>query len=464
MSMPAANAGLESSARTVVRTLREAGFETYWAGGCVRDLQLGRPAKDIDIATQARPEQVLALFPHAHAIGRAFGVILVDVDGSSFEVATFRRDAGYSDGRRPDAVAFTNAREDAQRRDFTINGLFLDPLTGEVLDYVGGQADLRAGRIRAIGDPRARFAEDHLRLLRAVRFAGTLGFALDPATAQAMREQAHTLSRISAERIQVELIRILTESRAPGQSVLLMKDTGLLDIVLPEIAALQGVEQPPEYHPEGDVFRHTILMLDLMQKPTPELALSVLLHDIGKPATQRRVPQPDGRERIRFDGHAEVGANMAEKFLQRLRCSHALTDQVVTCVRHHMRFIDVTRMRTATLRRLVMSPTFATEMELHRLDCLGSHGHLDNYHFVQQFAQTLQNQPTRPEPWLRGHDVLAAGVPAGPEIKQWLDQAYDLQLEGQFKDAQQARDWLKAARQAKQDGSSTSTPSAPTTD
>jgi poly(A) polymerase len=316
--------------------------------------------------------------------------------------------------------------------------------------------------IRAIGDPAARFAEDHLRLLRAVRFAATLDFALDPGTRPAMQSLAGELRRISAERIQQEITRTLTEARRPGQALALLAETGLCAVVLPEVAALQGVEQPPEYHPEGDVFRHTVLMLDHLQRPTPELAWSVLLHDIGKPATQRRVLQPDGRERIRFDGHAETGALLAEQVLHRLRCSNALTDHVVACVRQHMRFMDVTRMRKATLRRMVMAPTFATELELHRVDCLGSHGHLDNYDFVRSYAESLQHEPVKPAPWLRGGDIMATGVAPGPDVKRLLQEGYDLQLEGRLRSREEALAWLKQRRAGPEHPSRAGQPPDPT--
>lgn len=443
MMTPATSAGLESDARSVVESLRAAGYQAFWAGGCVRDHLLGRPAKDIDIATNARPEQVQGLFPVTHAVGRAFGVVIVQQGSHAFEVATFRRDHTYRDGRRPTSVEFSSPPEDARRRDFTINGLFLDPITGEILDYVGGQEDLQQKIIRAIGDPSARFAEDHLRLLRAVRFASTLGFSLEDATRRAICRMAGELRRISAERIQQELTRTLTEAPRPGQALKLLTETGLCAVVLPEVHALQGVEQPIEYHPEGDVFQHTVCMLDQLQRPSPELAWSVLLHDIGKPGTQRRITLPDGRERIRFDGHAEAGAHMADEILRRLRCSRALTEHVATCVRQHMRFMEVTHMRRSTLRRLVMAPTFATELELHRVDCLGSHGKLDNYEYVRRFAESLKNEPVKPEPLLRGTDVLAVGMLPGPEIKHLLQKAYDLQLEGHLNTRQEALDWLK---------------------
>lgn len=443
MADPVQDLDLAKGAQEIVSLLQAAGFQTFWAGGCVRDWLLGRPAKDFDIATQARPDQVQALLPLSHAVGRAFGVILVEHRGRAYEVATFRKDERYEDGRHPSVVHFAEAKEDASRRDFTINGMFLDPSTGEVHDYVGGRADLDARLVRAIGDPAARFAEDHLRMLRAVRFAATLDFYLDTTTADAIRNQAGDLRRISAERIQGELIRILTEAQRPGQAVELLRTTGLLAVILPEVVALQGVQQPPEFHPEGDVYRHTLRMLDLLVRPSPVLALAVLLHDIGKPACQQRVLLPDGSERIRFDRHAEVGAQIAENILQRLRCSRILTEQVVTCVRRHMRFLEVTRMRPATLRRMIMAPTFATELELHRVDCLGSHGKLDHYEFVRAFAERLRNEPVRPAPLLTGRDLLALGLPAGPAIRRWLEAAYDLQLEGRFNSRPEALEWLR---------------------
>lgn len=446
MPDPAHHAGLADGAREIVRLLQQAGFPAYWAGGCVRDHLLGRPAKDFDIATQARPDEVLKLFPDGHAVGRAFGVLLVGQAGHTYEVATFRRDLGYRDGRHPEAVAFTGAEEDARRRDFTINGMFFDPLSGQLLDYVGGRNDLASRTIRAIGDPAARFAEDHLRMLRAVRFAATLGFTLDPATADAIRAHADRLRDISAERIQGELLRLLTESEHPGQALELLNQTGQLAVILPEVAALQGVAQPPEYHPEGDVYQHTVKVLDLLVRPSPVLALACLFHDVGKPSTQQRVHAAGGGERIRFDRHAETGAAITEQILQRLRCSRHLTDEVVHCVRYHMRFMEATRMRNSTLRRLVMSPTFQTELELHRVDCLGSHGKLDQYEFLKHFAASIRPEAVKPASWLTGHDVLAAGVPAGPDIRHWLDRAYDLQLEGHLRSRAEALAWLSRER------------------
>jgi poly(A) polymerase len=423
-------ASFDPRALQVAQCLRAAGHITYFAGGCVRDVLLGRPPKDVDIVTDATPEAVLNLFPRAHAIGKAFAVVQVLVEGHAFEVATFRRDADYQDGRHPTSVAFAPPEEDAQRRDFTVNGLFYDPDQNRVLDYVGGVRDLEQGIIRAIGDPAARFGEDYLRMLRAVRFASVLQFRIEPATAAAIRERAEALRHISAERIQQELTRLLTESPQAGQGVQMLHDTGLLAVILPEVAALQGVEQPPEYHPEGDVFRHTTMMLDLMQQPSPALAYAVLLHDIGKPPTFRRTQDAAGRERIRFDGHAATGADMAELILRRLRCSNDLIEQVTLAVRQHMRFIDVPNMRRATLRHMVAAPTYPLELELHRLDCLGSHGNLSNVEFLQRFVAELQSEPRLPPPWVTGHDLLAMGIPEGREVGRWRKDAFERQLDG----------------------------------
>jgi poly(A) polymerase len=431
------------AAREVAARLKRHGFLAFFAGGCVRDALLGRAPKDLDLATDARPEDVLRLFPGSRQIGRAFPVVLVHAGEHAIELATFRRDADYPDGRHPSQVTYSRPEEDAQRRDFTINGLFYDPAVEQILDFVDGQRDLAARRIRAIGDPRRRFDEDHLRLLRAVRFAATLDFELDPNTAMAIRERAERIRRISAERIAQELTRLWTESPRAGHALELLHDSGLLAVLLPEVVALRGVQQPPEYHPEGDVFRHTSMMLDLLQHPTPELAWAVLLHDIGKPATYRVATEPDGHARIRFDRHAAVGAEMAAGILGRLRMSAALTEHVVTCVRQHMRFIDVQNMRPATLRRLVGAPTFATELELHRVDCLASHRNLENYDFVRRFAESLRDEPAVPPPWITGRDLLALGVPEGPAVGRWRERAWEAQLDGRFTTREELLAWLR---------------------
>lgn len=426
----------------IIRVLRDRGHVAYLAGGCVRDLLLKRAPKDLDIVTDATPDRVLGLFPNTRSIGKAFAVIQVLEDGRPFEVATFRRDASYADGRRPEAVTFTQPEEDAKRRDFTINGMFMDPLNGEVLDFVGGREDLDRRLVRAIGDPEARFREDHLRMLRAVRFAATLEFDLEERTAAAIREHASAIQRISAERVQQELSRLLAEAPHAGQGLVLLDRVGLLSQILPEIAAMKGVEQPPEYHPEGDVFRHTVAMLDLMQDPEVELAYAVLLHDVGKPPTYRLGADRDGRPRIRFDNHAAVGADMAEAILRRLRMSNAFIDRVVTAVRQHMRFIEVRNMRDATLRRMLAAPTLPLELELHRLDCLSSHGDLGNYEFLQERISALAREVKLPEPWVSGRDLMALGIPEGPLVGQWRRRAYDAQLNGQFASREALLAWL----------------------
>jgi len=420
---------LERGAREIAARLKDAGFRALWAGGCVRDRLLGRPAKDYDIATNATPDEARALFPRATEVGKAFGVVCVPWRGATYEVATFRRDRGYADGRRPDAVEFTDEREDAQRRDFTVNGLFYDPARDEVLDYVGGRADLQRRVIRAIGDPRARFREDRLRLLRAVRFASTLEFALDPETEAAVKEMADTVRTVSAERIQAELTRLLVESPRAGQGIRLLERTGLLRAVLPEVAAMAGQEQPPEFHPEGDVLTHTVIMLDALQERDADLAWTVLLHDVGKPPTAATGRWPDGRPRVRFDRHAEVGAEMARAILSRLRMPKQRIETVSFAIGNHMRFKDVQRMRRATLRRLIGAPTFPLELELHRLDCISSHGALDNHAFLEQAREEWRDEKPLPPPLVSGHDLLAMGIPEGPALGRRLRRVYEAQLD-----------------------------------
>ena len=412
----------------IVERLRGAGHAAYWVGGCVRDLLLGHTPQDYDIATSARPDEVLALYPEALRVGAHFGVVLVE----GIEVATFRSDQAYSDGRRPDAVVFELSPEaDAARRDFTINGMFLDPVSGDVLDFVGGLADLAAGIVRAIGDPLQRFAEDHLRLLRAVRFAARFGFALDDATRLAMVAQASSIRLVAAERIRDELTRILTEGGAsPGFAML--RDTGLLVQVLPEIAAMEGVEQPPEFHPEGDVWTHTLLMLAGLRAPSPALAWGVLLHDVGKPPTFRRA------ERIRFDGHASVGARMAREMLGRLRCSADEIDQVVSLVTHHLDWMHVQSMRPSTLRRFLRLPLFHEHQEVHRLDCESSHRRLENYEFVRSQLATLSEADLRPVPLLTGHDLITAGLVPGPAFSVILTEIENAQLDGRVQSKEEA--------------------------
>ncbi len=414
----------ELLARAICRTLREQGFASYLVGGCVRDLLLGRTPVDFDVATDARPEEIVRWFPRSGRVGAHFGVVLVRDDDAQVEVATFRSDRSYSDGRHPDAVEFqTDPREDALRRDFTINSLFLDPETGGVLDFTGGEADLRAGVIRAIGEPGMRFAEDHLRLLRAVRFAARLGFVIEPVTAAAIREAAAEIRTVSAERVREELTRILVEGGA-RRGFELLDDLALLPEVLPEVAAMKGVAQPPEFHPEGDVWIHTLLMLEGLREPTETLAWGVLLHDVGKPPTFRIA------ERIRFDGHVEAGVEIAETVLTRLRFSSDDAAQVKALIENHLRFKDAPRMKESTLRRFLRLDRFAEHLELHRLDCQSSHRRLDHYEFVRARWEALSEEQLRPALLVNGRDLIAMGYTPGPLFREVLHALEDGQLEG----------------------------------
>ena len=441
---------LRQDALAILRTLRQAGFVAYFAGGCVRDQLMGRAPKDYDVATDAPPADVARLFPRTVATGKAFGVMQVVTDGRACEVATFRCDSAHGDGRRPDAVTFSGPEADARRRDFTINGLFLDPETGDIMDYVGGRADLEYKIIRTIGDPHRRFNEDYLRLLRAVRFAATLEFELEAATRAALQELAPRIVSISAERIQQELTRLLTTAPRAGRGLRLLHATGLLAVILPEVAALAGQAQPPQFHPEGDVFAHTALMLDGLPQPSSRtLAWAVLLHDVGKPPTATLTREPDGSDRIRFNCHDEEGARLAELILRRLKMPADEIGAIAHCIRNHMRFKEVLKMRRATLRQLVGAPTFPVELELHRLDCLASHGELGNYDFLLKFQAELKNEPVLPKPWITGHDLLARGLPPGPELGRWHRRAYEAQLEGRCASREDLLAWLDQMLQAR---------------
>ena len=415
---------MEAEAREIVERLRQHGHQAYFVGGCVRDRLLGRECKDYDVATDATPSRVKGVFPDAHLVGASFGVALV----GRVEVATFRHDHDYLDGRRPETVTFTgSAEEDVVRRDFTINGLLYDPVTDEVIDHVGGRADLDARVIRAIGDPSARFTEDKLRMLRAVRFAARLKFAIEPETFSAIQSAVAEIRQISLERIRDELIRILTEGGARAGFELL-DQTELLPHVLPEVADLKGVEQSPEHHPEGDVFTHTMIMIEGLEAGcSATLAMGVLLHDIGKPATFERAP-----DRIRFNGHVEKGGEIAERICSRLKFSNADTEQILALVTNHMRFMHVTQMRQSRLKRFLRILDFDEHIELHRLDCLSSHGKLDNYNFATEKLETLSDEALRPTPLLTGRDLIAAGYQPGPAFKEALKLAEDAQLEGRI--------------------------------
>jgi poly(A) polymerase len=419
-------------AAEIVRRLRAEGFQAYFVGGCVRDLVMGREPKDYDVATDATPDEVVRLYPESLTVGAQFGVVIVPREEGNVEVATFRSDGRYDDGRHPAEVRYARTpQEDVRRRDFTINGLLFDPANEEVLDYVGGQADIRARRLRTIGDPVARLSEDRLRMLRAVRFAARFGFALDTAAKAAIQNLAPQIHDVSAERVRDEILKILTEGQA-RRGFELLDETGLLREVLPEIKALQGVAQPPEFHPEGDVWIHTLMMLDGLRDPTPTLALGVLLHDVGKPPTFAV------HERIRFDNHVEVGAKMAESICARLRLSARETERVAELVRHHLRFKDFPRMKRSTQLRFLRMEGFEEHLELHRLDCLSSHGGLANYDLAKKLLEETPAEEIKPQPLLRGDDLIGQGYIPGPLFKTILQTVEDAQLEGKLQSRDEA--------------------------
>ncbi len=437
--IPAAS---ELLATHIARELRRHGHTAYFVGGCVRDRLLNIAPKDYDVSTSATPQQILAYFPGSQTVGAHFGVVLVTREAAHVEVATFRSEGTYADGRHPEQVQFeTDPALDAQRRDFTINGLMQDPISGHIFDYVDGQSDLAAKLIRAIGDPERRFSEDHLRMLRAVRFAARFSFDIEPQTLAAIQRLAGSICKISAERIREELVRILTEGHA-RRGFELLDDTGLLIHILPEIKALQGVQQPPEYHPEGDVWTHVLLMLDQLQHATPTLALGVLLHDVGKPPTFRIA------DRIRFDGHAEVGARMAARRLSQLRFSNDEVDQVTALVANHMRFKDVLQMRASTLKRFLCLPKFEEHLELHRLDCLASNGYTEAYEYVQSKLQEFSQEQLRPPRLISGRDLIEAGYKPGPALGRALEAVETAQLEGEIRNCEEALSVAKSVLDA----------------
>ena len=429
----------EHIAKSIVHRLRGAGFTALYAGGCVRDTLLGKAPKDYDVATDARPEQVQAIFRNTYAVGAHFGVVVVHEGGENFEVATFRTDGVYVDGRRPEGVVFSSPQLDAERRDFTINGLFFDPFSGEVIDYVNGQRDLAAKVLRAIGEPAARFREDKLRLLRAVRFGAGLGFEMEPATWAAVQEHAADIRDVSAERIREELVRIFTSpTRVRGFDLLV--ESGLMAQVLPEIMALRGCEQPPQFHPEGDVFIHTRAMLGLLaENASATLVFSVLFHDIGKPPTFA----VDETGRIRFNGHDKLGAEMTQRIMERLKFSNADAEAIISGVANHMVFKDVKTMRVAKLKRFMARPGFTDELELHRVDCTSASGMLDNYDFIRERQLAFASEPLIPPPLLTGNDLIAFGLKPGPHFKEILEAAATLQLEGTLATREAALAWAR---------------------
>ena len=451
-------------ATEVVRTLRDRGFQAYLCGGCVRDLLLGRQPADYDVTTDATPEQVIRIFPQTYAVGAQFGVVLVPIPKSEdqpepssssqtaghlqlerpnpkadvVEVATFRSDVSYSDGRHPDAVRFSkDPCEDVQRRDFTINGLLMDPISSEVLDFVSGRKDLEARLLRTIGEPAQRFTEDKLRMLRAVRFAARFEYRIDDATFAAIRQMAHEIHQVSRERVRDELTKMLIEGHA-HRAFQWLDESRLLAEVLPEIAAMKGVEQPPQYHPEGDVFVHTLLLLEKLPHPCPpSLAWGALLHDVGKPPTFRVAP-----DRIRFDGHVEVGVKVAEAICRRLRFSNDETEQILALVNNHMRFAHIGQMKESTLKKFLRMPKFEEHLDLHRMDCQASHGNLSLYEFAKEKLASIPADEMRPAPLVNGQDLIAAGYIPGPRFKEILSLVEDGQLEGRFHSKQDAMSWI----------------------
>lgn len=431
---------LEASARNIVRRLRAAGFTALYAGGCVRDRLLGQEPHDYDIATNATPAQVQATFARTVAVGAHFGVIVVPEGEYEFQVASFRADGLYIDGRHPEDVTFSTPEQDAQRRDFTVNGLFYDPLAEQLIDYVGGQRDLEARLLRAIGNAADRFREDRLRMLRAVRFATVLNFDLEPATWRAVCANVQHIHEVSAERIREELVKIfLSPRRVRGFD--LLEESGLLREILPELEALKGCEQPPEFHPEGDVFKHTRIMLGLLPaEVSAPLVFSVLLHDIGKPATY--AVDPTGR--IRFSGHDKLGAEMTAVLMERLRFPRAEIDATVEAVAQHMVFKDVQQMRVAKLKRFMARPHFDDELELHRVDCTSSHGMLDNHQFLRTKREEFAHEPLIPPPLITGRDLIALGLEPGPRFGEILEAVESQQLEGTLCTSDDALSWVQS--------------------
>jgi tRNA nucleotidyltransferase/poly(A) polymerase len=429
-------------ANSICDALIRNGHQALLVGGCVRDLLLGREPADYDVTTDARPERVMQLFPQSVAVGAQFGVVLIPSDGHKVEVATFRSDVGYSDGRHPDSVVYSKTpQEDVQRRDFTINGLLMRHGTGEVLDFVEGLADLRSSVIRAIGDPDRRFSEDKLRMLRAVRFSARFRFSIEPATFAAIRSHAAEILQVSAERVRDELTKLLTEGSA-RRGFELLDESGLLEQVLPEVVRMKGVGQPPQYHPEGDVWIHTRMMIEgLPSGASPALAWGVLLHDVGKPPTFRSAAVTG--DRIRFDGHAEVGSSIASEICRRLHFSNDETGQILALIANHMRFKDVTSMRSATLKRFVRLPYFGEHLALHKLDCLSSHRRLDAYDFVQSFLASTPPEQVRPPKLLSGDDLKSLGYAPGPLFSNILQALEDAQLDSQVGSREEAVRFLQ---------------------
>lgn len=426
-------------ARGIVSRIQRNGYEAFFVGGCVRDRLMGRACAEYDIASSAPPERIARIFPRVVPVGKRFGVMLVIEDGHAVHVATFRADLGYRDGRKPSGVRFSSAREDVRRRDFTINALLYDPISDRLLDYVGGEADIRAGTVRAIGDPAVRFDEDRLRLLRAVRFASTLGFSIESATLAAIKGRAPGIRSVSGERVRDELVKIMIGPGA-GRGLELLGGTGLLEVILPEVHAMKGVRQDERLHPEGDVFAHTVRMLDRLERPDAVLAFAVLLHDVGKP------PTFSVRDRIRFDGHAAEGARIAREICGRLRFPSREREMIADCVGNHMAFLDVKRMREATLKRLMRRPTYSRELELHRLDCLASDRDLSAWEHLVRKEKEFGAERISPRPLITGRDLIRMGWREGPGIGRALAALEELQLENRISTREEALVWAGKMR------------------
>jgi poly(A) polymerase len=432
----------QTFARLVVEKLQKAGFESYFAGGCVRDLVMGRKAADFDVATSALPDEVREIFSRTVEVGEAFNVIIVlsddEKDPIAVEVATFRKDVGIKDGRHPERVERATVKEDVERRDFTINGMLYDPIREELLDWVGGQDDLKRGLIRSIGKPTERIDEDYLRMLRAVRFSARFQFEIDAELKVAIQEKAAQIKKISAERIFDELTRMLTSSHA-DEAFENLADLGLLQEILPEALPMKGCEQPPEYHPEGDVWVHTMLLLKQLNTNSPrELAWGCLLHDIAKPPTFSHEPG----DRIRFNGHAQLGAEMSEKILKRFKAPRRFTEVVCELVNDHLRFADVKKMKASTLKRFLRNPNFHLHLEMHRIDCLASHQNLEIYKFCESQLKSLAEEDLRPQPLLRGQDLIDMGFEPGPLFKEILQRVETEQLEGRLSSSDEAKNFV----------------------
>lgn len=433
----------KAAAIDIIGKLQEKGHIAYLAGGCVRDMLRGETPKDYDIATSALPEEITSIFTKTREVGVHFGVVIVIVNNQAFDVATFRNDGSYKDGRHPEEVTFSTPQDDTARRDFTVNGIFFDPISEKYIDFVEGKSDIDKKVIRAIGEPNLRFQEDHLRLLRAIRFAARFDYEIEAETWNSIKSNASGISKISKERIRDELTKILlNENRVLGFDLLV--ESGLMEHIIPEILQLKGCEQPPQFHPEGDVFVHTRLMLSLLKDaPSIELVLSVLLHDIGKPATYSFDEEAD---RIRFNGHDKLGAEMSEQILRDLKFSNSIIEDVVQMVANHMTFKDVQKMRQSKLKRFMSRSTFNDEIELHRVDCLGSWGGLDNYDFLNKKVVEFANEPIIPQPLLTGKDLIELGWSPGPDLGQTLNSVQDMQLEGKLNSKDEALDWVKSNR------------------